>query len=110
MSEVEKLLKYICVFKDYNINISFEEAIVGYILENKKDFSASRLLGLVNTINQTCICKKVDELEAIKAIAHERAIYLEAYLSGEMWKDEESAKRNLQPQINNARRIIEVCK
>lgn len=110
MSEIKKLLKYICVFKDYNINISFEEAIVGYILENNKDFPASRLLDFVNVINQKCICKKVDELESIKAIAHERAIYLEAYLSGEMWKDEESARKNLQPQVNNARRIIEVCK
>lgn len=110
MAEVEKLLKHISIFKDYDINSSFEEVIVSYILENNKDFPASRLLDFINTINQTCICKKVDELETIKAIAHERAIYLEAYLSGEMWKDEESARKNLQPQINNARRIIEVCK
>ena len=85
MVEVEKLLKYISIFKDYDINSSFEELIISYIWDNNEDFPASRLLDFINVINQKCICKKVDELESIKAIAqHERAIYLEAYLSGEM--------------------------
>ena len=53
---------------------------------------------------------KVYNLEMVKSISKERAFYLKTYLEGNMWKDEESARKNLQPQIDNAKAIIDACK
>lgn len=53
--------------------------------------------------------KKVEQLNHANYIATERATYIKTYLEGKMWKDEESAKANLQPQIDNAQAIIDAC-
>lgn len=71
--------------------------------------SASRVSGLIDMLNH--ILKiKTEQLENIQRIAYERASYIKTYLSGDMWATEESARANLQPQIDNAQTIIDACK
>ena len=103
MSDKEKLLK-ILDYCDENI----EQILFEYLATYYKDFSALRIYNFISDLNEK-LYHKIADLENIKSISKERAFYLKTYLSGEMWKDEESAKRNLQPQINNAQVIIDAC-
>ena len=52
---------------------------------------------------------KIVKLHQANNIALEKATYLKSYLDGSMWKDEETAKRNVAPQIINAETIIDAC-
>ena len=69
----------------------------------------------INTINslrkEICFTldNKIENLERARCISKENAWFIKTYLEGNMWKDEESAKANLQPQIENAQAIIDVC-
>ena len=69
----------------------------------------------INTINelrkQICntLDNKIEALDQARFVAKERAGYIKLYLEGKLWKDEESAKANLQPQIDNAQDIIDAC-
>lgn len=71
--------------------------------------SASRVSGLIDMLNHI-LKMKTEQLENTQRISYERASYLRAYLSGDMWTTEESARANLQPQIDNAQAIIDACK
>lgn len=64
--------------------------------------------GLRKQINKV-FDKKVEQLSHANYVATERATYIKTYLEGKMWKDEESAKANIQPQIENAQAIIDAC-
>ena len=92
-----------------NFDGSFEQIVFEYLASNHKDFSALRIQNLIADLNEIYLYPRISDLENAKRISKERAFYLKAYLSGEMWADEESARRNLQPQINNAQAIIDVC-
>lgn len=73
------------------------------------DLSIRTVSELHKQINN-CLERKIDGLDRAKSIAIERATYLKIYLEGKMWKDEESAKKNVQPQIENAQAIIDAHK
>lgn len=104
MTDRERLLKLFDIYKMDSI-----EAILNCFLDvYKDDISARRIHGLIRDLNNH-LGYKIENLEQIKFIANERATYLKKYLDGSMWKDEESAKENLQPQIDNAQAIIDIC-
>ena len=52
---------------------------------------------------------KIEDCRKLQFVARERARYLKSYLDGSMWKDEELAKKYLQPQIENAQAILDAC-
>lgn len=52
---------------------------------------------------------KIENLEHARRVSKENALYIKTYLEGKMWKNEESARRNIQPQIDNAQAIIDTC-
>lgn len=52
---------------------------------------------------------KIADLVTLRFVANERARYIKSYLEGKMWPDEETAKRYLQPQIDNAQAILDAC-
>lgn len=89
--------------------MSFEEIVCTYLNYHDKDFSASRLKNLMDILNHKYLDEKIKALEETQFVANERATYIKTYLEGKMWKDEESAKANLQPQIENALAIIDAC-
>ena len=85
------------------------QAIVGCYLEVfHKDMSAAQIYNLVTDINDY-LGNKVRKFSQVQFVARERAAYLRCYLSGDMWLTEEAAKANIQPQIDNAQAIIDVC-
>lgn len=53
---------------------------------------------------------KIGQANSALFVAKERAGYLKKYLDGSMWKDEETAKRHLEPQIENAQAILDAVK
>ena len=107
MSDKEKMMNVL----NYHTgdNTSIEDIIIMYLAYNEKDFSSVRLTNLIDILNKEFLYPRLENLENLKRIAKERALYLKTYLSGEMWADEESARRNLQPQINNAQAIMDAC-
>lgn len=58
---------------------------------------------------QKVLDDKIEEIAKIKYIANERATWIKMYLEGRMWLDEETAKKNVQPQIDNCQVIIDAC-
>lgn len=105
MNEKEKMLMLI---NAYGID-SIEGLLFSYLNTYRKDVSTTRLFKLITDLNNY-LGTRINNLEAIKYVANERAANLKFYLEGKMWKDEESAKKNLQPQIENAQAIIDACK
>ena len=109
-TDKEKLLK---LLNDLNespcISTSLEYILGAYIEEYEDDFSALRLFGIITDLE--CYLKiKLTKLDQAIFVANERATYLKRYLDGSMWKDEELAKKYVQPQIENAQDIINACK
>lgn len=88
---------------------SMKEILNLYFVTYYKDYSARQIHELVKDLNMF-LEWKVRELDEARFVAYERATYLKKYLSGDMWLTEEAAKANLQPQIDNAQAIIDVCK
>lgn len=104
MTDREKLLK---LLKHYKVD-SMNAILNCYFDIYYNDYSATQINNLVNDLN--CILKyKLNDLEKARHVAYERAIYLKSYLNGDMWSTEEDAKKNIQPQIDNAQAIIEIC-
>lgn len=103
MTDKEKLEKVLkeCPFDNI-------ETILQWYL-NQYDISFSSLHELDKIINDF-MNDRLDEIEWTLFITNERANYLKKYLDGSMWKDEETAKSHLQPQIENAQAIIDAIK
>lgn len=80
-----------------------------FLHEYGDDLSASRVSHMIDMLNHS-LAEKTERLENAQQIAVERANYIKVYLSGDMWSSEEAARANLQPQIENAQAIIDVCK
>ena len=89
---------------------SFEEFLFFYMNENFKDFSASRIHNLIQTLNEDYLDEKIGQLEHIKYVAAERALYLKTYLEGNMYTTKETAIKHIPVQIENAQAIINACK
>lgn len=105
MTDQEKLKRLI-----ENTNEESLEGILSEYLEVYcDDFSALRVYGLINLLNQKSLYSNLVKLEKIRQISQERAGYLKLYLDGDMWATEADARANLQPQIDNAQKILDVC-
>lgn len=104
MTDREKLLT---ILDKYDMDY-LETIINCYFMEYEDDFSASRINDLIKDLTFR-LKHKISHLEEAHHTAREKAGYIKSYLDGSMWKDEESAKANLQPQIENAQAIIDVC-
>ena len=105
MTDREKMLGLL----NGNDRLNSLEDILDYYLHIFEDeISARQLSDMMRIINNLLACK-VRELDRMKRTSKERATYLKAYLSGELWLTEEAAKENVQPQIDNAQAIIDAC-
>jgi len=104
MTDREKLLKLLKIYQPDSMR-----AILNcYFDVYYKDVSAKQLSNLIHDLN--ChLSHKIEDLEQMRFVARERATYLKSYLNGDMWLTEEAARENLQPQIDNAQAIIDVC-
>lgn len=104
MTDREKLLK---LFDTYQMDY-LETILNCFFMEYEDDFSAKRINDLIKDLTFR-LKHKIEHLEQAQNVANEKARYIKSYLEGKMWKDEESAKANLQPQIKNAQAIIDAC-
>ena len=105
MTDREKLLKLLDTCKMDSMSAILDCYFDVYY----DDYTASQIHGFIKNLNMY-LGYKVENLDRAKYIAYERASYLKTYLSGDMWTTEEAARENLQPQIDNAQAIIDVCK
>ena len=93
-----------------NCKIQNIEEILQCFMSTFEDDLPITTINELHTQTGHFLTRKVEKFEVLKRIAYERASYLKSYLDGTMWGDEELAKRNVQPQINNAQAIICACK
>ena len=105
MTDKEKMLGMLNGNNKLN---SIEDILYTYLHIYQKDISILQLGEMMRTVNDL-LGIKARELNRTKSIAKERARYLHSYLSGNMWLTEEAAKANIQPQIDNARAIMDAC-
>lgn len=105
MTDREKLLHLLDVYKMDSIS-----AILNCFLDAYGDDINIRTIHRMAENLNDYIGYRVDKLESARFVANERAGYIKKYLEGKMWKDEETAKKYLQPQIENAQAIIDACK
>lgn len=94
----------------YHEHSSIEEIFMAYLWRWGNEFSAMRMKEFVDSLNKNYLYPMIKDLSSTRFVANERATWIKQYLEGKMWADEESAKRNLQPQIDNAQAIIDACK
>lgn len=105
MTDGEKLLE---ILGNYP-KVSLETVLNLFFEEYGDTIPASRVNWMISNLNDY-LDYKINKLEQVQCIAHERANYLKTYLNGDMWATEEAARVNLQPQIDNAQAIIDACK
>ncbi|MBO5828862.1 MAG: hypothetical protein J6R59_10495 [Paludibacteraceae bacterium] len=86
------------------------ETIFQCFLDNFEDNLSPRTIHSLYKIIGFSLDHKFEKLDEVRWVSKERATYLRKYLDGSMWKDEEIAKKYLQPQIENAQAIIDACK
>ena len=104
MTDKERLQTILNNTKYENI----EQILELFLVSFQDKLSLSTINELHNLITSS-LNRKVGKASEALFVVNERAGYLKRYLDGSMWKDEESAKVNLQPQIDNAQAIIDAC-
>ena len=85
---------------------SFEAIVSQYLRLFIADFSPSRLHNLIKTLD-IFLETKMRSYEMAVDNSLEKASYLKSYLEGKMWKDEHSARANVDSQVKNAESIID---
>jgi hypothetical protein len=85
---------------------SLEEIVAQYLRFYIDDFSPSRLRGFIKMLD-IFLDTKIKSYEMAVDNSFEKARYIKSYLEGKMWKDEETAKCNVNAQIKNAESIID---
>lgn len=84
------------------------ELLTAYIKAYPNKFSVSDIINLSIDLSTRFLSPRVDKLVHNENVINEYATYLNMYLSGKMWESEEDARRNLQPQIDNSQKIIDL--
>lgn len=107
MTDRERLLGLISGCNEFGMD-SIENIFNYFLYVYHNDISITTMYSLIKTLNLH-LEDKIEDLERARFVANERAGYIKKYLEGKMWKDEETAKMYLQPQIDNAQAIIDAC-
>lgn len=84
---------------------SLEDIVAQYLRFYITDFTPSRLRRFIKMLD-IFLDTKIKSYEMAVDNSIEKASYIKSYLEGKMWKDEESAKANIGPQIANAESMI----
>ena len=100
--DIERLL----TIMQSNRGLDLHDAVLEFA---DKYYSQSDIIALANGLMDMAHVKTM-EMENALYICYEKGIYLRDYLEGKTWATEEDAKKNLQPQIENAKMIVDVCK
>lgn len=85
---------------------SLEEIVAQYLRLYIADFTPSRLRSFIKMLD-IFLDTKIKTYEMSVNNSLEKASYIKSYLEGKMWKDEKSAKANVNSQIKNAESIID---
>lgn len=85
------------------------ESILNFFLAAYEHRMSLRVINELHNSITASLNRKIEKASQALFVANERASYLKRYLDGSMWKDEEAARENLQPQIENAQAIIDEC-
>ena len=105
MTEKQKFINSIFEITDGNI----EAILFAYMNEYRDEFSASRINTIIKRLQEIYLADSINRLEHIREVAKERATYLGAYLEGNLYTDEETARRCVTVQLENANAIIQAC-
>ena len=103
MTDKQKLLEWLKLCKE---TATFEDIVYSYMTIHSEDFTTRRINDFQQFINQH-LSAKIDEVERVARIAHERATYLKCYLEGKMYESEDVARQCVDLQIENAKAILE---
>ena len=101
VSSKEKLLQYVKQFSGFSSDLDIIKMYLSTL-------PASSLSVLISEL-QNMLDHKVNELEFVSRVAKERALYLKTYLEGDMYTTKEAAIEHIPVQIENAKKIIDVC-
>ena len=106
MSEKQRLLHILSQCED---DVSVESVIYTFMREADKDYSDLRLNRFIMGLTDILYDKQLG-CEKVARVSLERATYLKNYLDGKLYKDDETARKHLDIQKQNAQAIIDICK
>lgn len=86
-----------------------EEILFACLNEFYKEFPASRINSIIKELQTKHLVDRINDLERIRDVAKERSTYLEAYLEGKLYVDEETARACAPIQLGNVRAILDAC-
>ena len=87
---------------------TFESIVTEYIHKFSNTISADECCQIIQLLSEIQY-PKIAKLNNIKRVAREHAGYLEKYLDGKLYTDEDSFEKYREVQKNNAEAIINVC-
>lgn len=99
--------KFIIELTQRGANI--EEILFVYMNVFYKEFPASRINSIINKLQSDYHDDRINRLEHIRDVANERAAYLGAYLEGNLYTNEETARAYVPVQLENVRAILDAC-
>ena len=91
-----------------NSGDTFESILTSYIHVFGDTISADQCCQIIELLSGI-LYPKIAKLNHIKRISKEHAMYLEIYLSGKMYKDNDDLNKYKDIQRENAQAIIDVC-
>ena len=100
--------RFINILNSSNRSRSFEEIITEYIQKFGDTISADECCQTIRLISDI-LYPKIAQLNKVKRTAKEHARYLELYLDGKMYTDNENFEKYKDIQKKNAQIIIDVC-
>ena len=86
--------------------VTFEGIVFRYISEFGEDFPLTRLNLFSSSLNEIMLSKTQNYENALR-LSRERARYVSRYLSGKMYEDEESMKKNMHIHAGHVESIIQ---
>ena len=112
MNDLERIKKVIESLEKnpgaYNCDL---ESIVGaYITTYPREFSLERLFLFAHTINDKYVKSRISLNDYYVNVAKEKAGYVDMYLKGNMYVNEEVAKEHLPLQSDHASQVVNYLK
>lgn len=86
-----------------------EEILFVCLNEFYKEFPASRINSIIKELQTKHLNDRINDLEMIRDVAKERSTYLEAYLDGKLYVDDDTPWDYAPIQLNNVRAILDAC-
>ena len=91
-------------------HIKIEDVLYLYLNTHSDAFSPTRIFALIQCLQNGYLLERITHLELTRAHSREMAFYLKKYLEGNMYVDDEVAKKHASFHAKQAESIMNACR